>query len=42
VVKTGQGVSGWQVGDQVCALMIGDGYSTPSGLPIMTRLFASR
>jgi len=26
VVKTGAGVSQWQVGDQVCALMIGDGY----------------
>jgi NADPH:quinone reductase len=27
IVKTGEGVSQWQVGDQVCALMIGDGYS---------------
>ena len=27
VVKTGDGVSQWQVGDPVCALMIGDGYS---------------
>src|SRR5262252_373814 len=26
VVKLGEGVAGWQVGDQVCALTIGDGY----------------
>ena len=26
IVKLGDGVGGWQVGDQVCALMIGDGY----------------
>jgi putative PIG3 family NAD(P)H quinone oxidoreductase len=26
VVKTGDGVSQWQVGDRVCALLIGDGY----------------
>src|SRR6266478_5270197 len=33
VVKTGDGVSEWQVGDQVCALMIGDGYSEYAAAP---------
>jgi NADPH:quinone reductase-like Zn-dependent oxidoreductase len=33
VVKTGNGVSQWQVGDQVCALMIGDGYSEYAAAP---------
>jgi NADPH2:quinone reductase len=33
VVRTGDGVSEWQVGDQVCALMIGDGYSEYAAAP---------
>jgi putative PIG3 family NAD(P)H quinone oxidoreductase len=33
VVKTGAGVSQWQVGDQVCALMIGDGYGEYAAAP---------
>jgi NADPH2:quinone reductase len=33
VVKTGEGVSQWQVGDQVCALMIGDGYGEYAAAP---------
>jgi NADPH2:quinone reductase len=33
VVKTGEGVSQWQVGDQVCALMIGDGYGEYAAVP---------
>src|SRR3984893_4713183 len=33
VVKTGDGNSEWQVGDQVCALMGGDGYSEYAGVP---------
>ena len=33
VVKMGEGVSQWQVGDQVCALMIGDGYSEYAAAP---------
>jgi putative PIG3 family NAD(P)H quinone oxidoreductase len=33
VVKTGDGVSQWQVGDQVCALMIGDGYGEYAAAP---------
>jgi NADPH:quinone reductase len=33
VVKTGDGVTAWQVGDQVCALMIGDGYSEYAAAP---------
>jgi putative PIG3 family NAD(P)H quinone oxidoreductase len=33
VVKTGEGVSGWQVGDRLCALMIGDGYGEYAAAP---------
>jgi NADPH:quinone reductase len=33
VVKTGEGVTQWQVGDQVCALMIGDGYGEYAAAP---------
>jgi len=33
VVKIGDGVSQWQVDDQVCALMIGDGYSEYAPAP---------
>jgi putative PIG3 family NAD(P)H quinone oxidoreductase len=33
VVKTGEGVSQWQVGDQLCALMVADGYSEYSAVP---------
>ncbi len=33
VVKTGEGVADWQVGDQVCALMIGDGYGEYAAAP---------
>src|SRR5205823_1835343 len=33
VVKTGEGVSQWQVGDQVCSLMIGDGYGEYAAAP---------
>src|ERR1700730_17150844 len=33
VVKTGDGVSEWRVGDQVCALMIGDGYGEYAAVP---------
>jgi NADPH2:quinone reductase len=33
VVKIGEGVSQWQVGDRVCALMIGDGYSEYAAAP---------
>jgi len=33
VVKIGEGVSQWQLGDQVCALMIGDGYSEYAAAP---------
>src|SRR6266480_6058549 len=33
VVKTGDGVSEWQVGDPVCALMIGDGYGEYAAVP---------
>jgi NADPH2:quinone reductase len=33
VVKTGEGVSQWQVGDRVCALMIGDGYGEYAAAP---------
>ena len=33
VVKLGDGASAWQVGDQVCALMIGDGYSEYAAVP---------
>jgi putative PIG3 family NAD(P)H quinone oxidoreductase len=35
VVKTGEGVSEWQVGDQVCALMIGDGYGEYAAAPAL-------
>src|ERR1700736_5551891 len=33
VVKSGEGVSQWQVGDEVCALVIGDGYSEYAAAP---------
>jgi len=33
VVKTGDGSSAWQAGDQVCALMIGDGYGEYAAVP---------
>lgn len=33
IVKRGDGVSGWQDGDQVCALMVGDGYSEYAAVP---------
>ncbi len=33
VVKLGEGVSQWREGDQVCALMIGDGYSEYAAAP---------
>ena len=33
VVKTGEGVAEWRVGDQVCALMIGDGYGEYAAAP---------
>ena len=33
VVKTGEGVADWQVGDQLCALMIGDGYGEYAAAP---------
>jgi NADPH2:quinone reductase len=33
VVKTGEGVTQWQAGDRVCALMIGDGYGEYAAVP---------
>jgi len=33
VVKTGDGVSAWRAGDQLCALMIGDGYGEYASVP---------
>src|SRR6516164_4178388 len=33
VVKAGNGVSAWRPGDQVCALMIGDGYGEYAAVP---------
>ena len=33
VVKTGDGVSTWQPGDQICALTIGDGYGEYAAVP---------
>ena len=33
VVKVGEGASPWQLGDQVCALMIGDGYGEYAAVP---------
>src|SRR3974377_1928774 len=33
VVKLGDGITDWQVGDQVCALMIGDGYGEYAAVP---------
>jgi NADPH:quinone reductase len=33
VVKIGAGVSAWRVGDQVCALMVGDGYGEYAAAP---------
>src|ERR1700730_11759235 len=33
VVKLGEGVAEWRVGDQVCALMIGDGYGEYAAVP---------
>jgi NADPH2:quinone reductase len=35
VVKTGEGVEGWGVGDEVCALMIGDGYGEYAAVPAL-------
>jgi putative PIG3 family NAD(P)H quinone oxidoreductase len=35
VVKTGDGVSEWQVGDRVCALLIGDGYGEYAAAPAL-------
>jgi NADPH2:quinone reductase len=35
VVKTGEGVAQWQVGTQVCALMIGDGYGEYAAAPAL-------
>lgn len=33
IVKTGEGVEEWRVGDAVCALLIGDGYSEYAATP---------
>src|ERR1700751_6035620 len=33
VVKTGKGVSQWQVGDQVCGRMVGEGYTEYAAAP---------
>src|SRR5690348_3132121 len=33
VVKTGEGVSQWQVRDQLCALMVADGYGEYAAVP---------
>src|SRR5580700_4832588 len=33
IVKRGEGVTQWQDGDQVCALMIGDGYGEYAAVP---------
>jgi NADPH:quinone reductase-like Zn-dependent oxidoreductase len=33
VVKSGDGVSVWQTGDQLCALTIGDGYGEYAAVP---------
>ena len=33
VVKTGEGVSEWRVGDEVCALLVGDGYGEYAAAP---------
>ena len=33
VVKTGEGVTGWRVGDELCALLIGDGYGEYAAVP---------
>lgn len=33
VVKTGEGVSQWQIGDQLCGLLIGDGYGEYAAAP---------
>src|SRR5712691_2822017 len=35
VVKAGDGVSGWRAGDEVCALMIGDGYGEYAAVPAL-------
>ena len=35
VVKLGGGVTDWQVGDKVCALMIGDGYGEYAAVPAL-------
>jgi NADPH:quinone reductase len=35
VVKLGDSVTDWQVGDQVCALMIGDGYGEYAAVPAL-------
>ena len=33
IVKLGEGVSGWSVGDQVCALLVADGYGEFCAVP---------
>jgi putative PIG3 family NAD(P)H quinone oxidoreductase len=33
VVKVGEGVAGWRTGDEVCALMVGDGYGEYAAVP---------
>jgi NADPH2:quinone reductase len=33
IVKTGEGVSGWSVGDPVCALLVADGYGEYAAVP---------
>jgi len=33
VVKTGEEVSQWQIGDRLCALMVADGYSEYAAVP---------
>src|SRR5262249_41843394 len=35
VVKTGDGVSQWQVGDRGCALLVGDGYGEFAAAPAL-------
>jgi NADPH2:quinone reductase len=33
IVKLGEGVNGWSVGDQVCALLVADGYGEYAAVP---------
>src|SRR5215471_9123351 len=35
VVKIGEGVTRWRVGDELCALMSGDGYSEYAAVPVV-------